>query len=73
MVLLSKTHLSVLVAALSLFCLVIPRYGKSFVSYGKLKQKSLSPRKPIKSYFFSEIETLGKFFFSSSLGELIFC
>ena len=40
----------------------IPCYDKSFVSYGKLKQKSLSPRKPAKPYSFSEIETLGKFF-----------
>ena len=51
----------------------IPRYVKSFVSYGKLKEKSLSPRKPAKLYSFSEIETPGNFFFSSFLRKLVLC
>ena len=52
----------------------IPCYDKSFVSYGKLKQKSLSPpRKPADPYSSSEIESLGKLFSAFFLGKLIFC
>ena len=51
----------------------IPRYGKSFVSYSKLKQKSLSPRNAYQAILFLRNRNPWQIFFSSSLGKLIFC